>query len=71
MGDWKAVRLQAGAPLELYNLSTDLGEKQDVAAQNPEVVARIENYLRTARTESADWPIKPAKPPAAKKEQEK
>jgi arylsulfatase A-like enzyme len=71
MGDWKAVRLQVGAPLELYNLSTDLGEKQNVAAQNPEVVAKIEDYLRTARTESADWPIKPAKPKPAKKAQEK
>ena len=43
MGDWKAVRLQPGAPLELYNLNTDLGEKQNVAAQNPEVVAKIED----------------------------
>jgi arylsulfatase A-like enzyme len=71
MGDWKAVRPQAGAPLELYNLSTDLGEKQDVAAQNPEVVARIEAYLKTARTESEHWPIKAAKPTAAQKKQEK
>ena len=65
MGDWKAVRPQAGAPLELYNLSTDLGEKQSVAGQNPEVVAKIEAYLKTARTESEHWPIKAAKPPPA------
>src|SRR5208282_4564421 len=49
MGDWKAVRLRPGAPLELYNLSTDLGEKHNVAAQNPEVVAKIEAYLKNAR----------------------
>jgi len=60
------VRLQAGAPLELYNLKTDCGEKQNVAGQNPEVVAKIEDYLKTARTESEHWPIKSAKPPAAK-----
>jgi hypothetical protein len=71
MGDWKAVRPQAGAPIELYNLSTDLGEKQNVAGQNPKVVAKIEDYLRTARTESADWPIKPAPPPAPKEAQKK
>jgi arylsulfatase A-like enzyme len=71
MGDWKAVRPQAGEPLELYKLSADLGEKQNVAAQNPEVVAKIEACLRTARTESADWPIKPAPPPAAKEAQKK
>ena len=71
MGDWKAVRLQPGAPLELYNLKTDLGEKQNVAAQNPEVVAKIEAYLKTARTESEHWPIKAAKAPPAEQQQKK
>jgi arylsulfatase A-like enzyme len=71
MGDWKAVRLQPGAPLELYILSTDLGEKQNVAAQNPEVVAKIEAYLKTARTESEQWPIKAATALPAKKQQKK
>jgi arylsulfatase A-like enzyme len=69
MGDWKAVRPQAGASLELYNLKADEGEKQDVAGQHPEIVAKIEDYLKTARTESEQWPTKPAKPPAAKKGQ--
>ena len=68
MGDWKAVRPQAGKPLELYNLKTDLAEKQDVADKNPEVVAKIEAYLKTARAESDLWPIKPAPAAAAKKE---
>ena len=58
MGEWKAVRPQAGEPLELYDLKSDLGEKNNVAAQNPDVVARIETYLKTARTESKEWPIK-------------
>ena len=71
MGDWKAVRPQAGAPLELYNLSTDLGERQNVAAKSPEIVARIEEYLKGARTESEYWPIKPAQAPPAKKGQAK
>ena len=57
-GDWKAVRAQADKPLELYNLKTDLAEKNDVAKQNPTVVAKFEAYLKAARTESADWPIK-------------
>jgi len=50
-GDWKAVRTKQGAPLELYNLRTDPGESKDVAAANQAVVAKIENYLKTARTE--------------------
>ena len=61
MGDWKAIRPQAGAKLELYNLKTDPGEKQDVANKNPEIVAKIEELLKTARTDSPLWPIK--KPP--------
>jgi arylsulfatase A-like enzyme len=65
MGDWKALRLQPGLPLELYNLKTDLGEKHNVAAQNPEVVARIEEYLKTARTDSDLWPVKKPAPGSA------
>ncbi len=58
MGDWKAVRPQADEPLELYHLKTDLGEKDNVAKNNPEVVAKFEAYFKTARTESTNWPIK-------------
>jgi len=61
MGDWKAVRLEPGKPLELYNLKTDLGETENVAAKNPKVVARIEAYLKTARTPSERWPLRTAK----------
>ena len=30
----------------LYNLDTDIGELTDVAAQNPEVVARLQEFVR-------------------------
>jgi arylsulfatase A-like enzyme len=61
MGDWKAVRLMPGEPLELYDLARDLGEKKNVAAEHPEVVAKIEAYLKTARTPSDKWPMRAAK----------
>jgi arylsulfatase len=51
MGDWKAVRPKPDAPVELYNLKTDIGETTDVAAQSPKVMARIQEYLKTARVE--------------------
>jgi arylsulfatase A len=58
MGPWKAVRLKKDAPLELYNLASDPGEQREVAAANPQIVAKIEAYLKGARTESERWPIK-------------
>ncbi len=67
MGDWKAVRLEPGKALELYNLKEDLGEKNDVADKHPDVVAKIEAYLKNARTESERWPIKTAKEAAKEK----
>ncbi len=60
MGDWKAVRLRQGQPLELYNLKTDRGELLDVAAENPTLVVKIEDYLKTARTENEHWPLQAA-----------
>lgn len=57
MGDWKAV-IQRDDTLELYDLATDLGETTDVADRHPEVVAKIRDYLRTARTESKYWPAR-------------
>jgi arylsulfatase A-like enzyme len=43
-GDWKLVRLK-GQPDELYDLATDLGEKQNLAAAKPEVAKRLATAL--------------------------
>ncbi len=59
-GEWKAVRAAQGEPLELYNLKDDIGETHNIASDHADVVARIEAYLKTARTDSPDFPI-PAK----------
>lgn len=58
MGRWKAVRLSKDAPLEIYDLETDPREERNVAAAQPDVVKKVEGYLRTARTDSAQWPVK-------------
>jgi arylsulfatase A-like enzyme len=65
MGNWKAVRPKLGAPLELYNLASDLGETTNVAADHPDIIARIEDYLKSARTDSPRYPLEPAKPAKA------
>jgi arylsulfatase A len=64
MGTWKAVRLEKDAPLELYDLATDPGEAQNVAGANAAIVAKIERYLETARTDSQRWPVKTSDAPA-------
>ena len=58
MGDWKAVRHAPDGKLELYDLKTDVGEQKDVSASRPDVVRKIEDYLKRARTPSELWPPK-------------
>jgi arylsulfatase A-like enzyme len=60
MGDWKGIRLKQGMPLELYDVVRDPSESRNVAAEHPDVVAKIDAYLTIARTESADFPVKGA-----------
>jgi arylsulfatase A-like enzyme len=60
MGDFKGVRLNAAknpdGPIELYKLKTDIGEKNNIADKHPDVVAKIEQYMKQARVPSKDWP---------------
>jgi len=57
MGNWKGVRIGAGAAIELYDLRADPGETEDVASKHPDVVSRIEHIMRTAVEASPDYPI--------------
>lgn len=55
-GKWKGVRygvaIEPNKPIELYDLSVDPGEQNNVAADNPEVVAKLSDLLAKARTVS-------------------
>jgi arylsulfatase A-like enzyme len=57
IGDWKAVRLGTKKPIELYDLKTDMSETRNVAAEQPALVKKFEDYMKTARVDSALWPI--------------
>ena len=49
-GKWKAVREAPDKPLELFDLDRDIGEEIDVAADHPEVVGAISEYIQSAVT---------------------
>src|SRR5690606_41429339 len=55
-GRWKGIR-QGGpeAPLRLYDQKNDIAEGQDVAGRHPDVVAKIDAYLRQARSPAPEW----------------
>jgi hypothetical protein len=44
-------------PIALYDLKTDLGETNNVAAQYPDLVRKVEKILKTARTDNVHWKI--------------
>jgi len=56
-GDWKAIRMAPGKPLELYDLSKDESESNDIATNHPDIIAEMEAILKTARTPSKNWPV--------------
>lgn len=57
-GHWKAIRLKnVTAPIELYDLSTNLAESPDVAAQHPDLVKRAAELMKSARYDNEFWKI--------------
>ncbi|GGZ92078.1 arylsulfatase [Algibacter mikhailovii] len=61
-GNWKAVKYnvlkQSDSPIELYNLSNDIKEANNLATENPEVVKEMESIINTARTSSSIFTFK-------------
>ena len=55
-GDWKLVKYNVLNPekttTELYDLSTDIGEENNVAEQYPETVEELSEIMKNARTDS-------------------
>ncbi|MBP0904149.1 arylsulfatase [Mariniflexile gromovii] len=61
-GNWKAVKYNVlkspNAPIELYNLSNDIGEENNVAKQHPDILKEMEQILKEARTPSKIFKFK-------------
>jgi arylsulfatase len=61
-GDWKAVRNnvdRGDSRFELYNLSSDVAEERDLAAEHPDVVRRLAEIAAAAHTSSKVFPLLP------------
>ncbi|KPK41837.1 MAG: hypothetical protein AMJ65_08720 [Phycisphaerae bacterium SG8_4] len=58
MGRWKGIKQNVSknpdAPAELYDLQNDISESRNVAADHPEVAARVERIMLEARTRPAE-----------------
>lgn len=51
-GSWKSG-------IELYDLSDDIAEQNDISSQHPEVVKRLVKLMEQEHMQSAIFPLKP------------
>lgn len=56
MGKWKAARYGVDSNIRLYDLDTDAGETKDVAAEYPEIMARIAPLFENMREDNRYYP---------------
>jgi len=61
LGNWKGVRKDLlknpGAPIELYDLASDVGEKTNVAAKHADIVKQIAEIMKAEHKPSKEFPI--------------
>lgn len=66
VGDWKAIRTnmnRGNLEVELYDLARDPGESENVAKENPDVVARLTKLMVQQHEASERFPLRPFEPP--------
>ncbi|MFC2126517.1 arylsulfatase [Bacteroidota bacterium] len=54
--NWKGVKNGLDQPWELYDLSVDEGEQNNIADNHPDIIMNFEEYIKNNRTESVLWP---------------
>ncbi|MGD8499673.1 MAG: arylsulfatase [Phycisphaerales bacterium] len=52
MGDYKAVKPGKNKQFELYDLSRDIGEQNDIADEHPDILAKMKSYAEQSHTEN-------------------
>lgn len=58
-GKWKAIRRPMfTGPIEIYDLSKDIAEENDLAKRNPEMVSTFEKLFADGHTANPDWQVK-------------
>jgi arylsulfatase A-like enzyme len=57
MGNWKAVQQPIKGPIELYDLSKDVGEKNNVAAKHSDIVETMRKRMDAAFATNEQWKL--------------
>jgi arylsulfatase A-like enzyme len=55
MGNYKTIEQPKETPLRLYDLSRDIGEEHDLAAEMPDLVAKAKDAMAEANRPSEKW----------------
>lgn len=58
IGNWKGIRNRKGGKFELYDLTTDIKEANNVASSNRKTVDEITEIMQASHVESSLWPDK-------------
>ncbi|MGC9326042.1 MAG: sulfatase-like hydrolase/transferase [Candidatus Hinthialibacter sp.] len=56
--NWKAVRPKWNGPIELYDLKNDHKEANNIANAHPDIIQKMEELFRKARTDNEFYPVK-------------
>jgi arylsulfatase A len=61
MGNWKAVKLNVDkinqGETELYDLTNDISETNNIASANPQIVKKLEELMKQAHIKSKEFPF--------------
>ena len=56
-GNWKLIHIFKTGSWELYDLSTDIGEENNVISEHPEIVERLKGYMEEAHIYDPDYQL--------------